>query len=227
MTRADEVSDEMLMALADGELSAPDAQVLRQRIQSDPELAARYADFVETRALLQAAFPPEPVPARLIKAVLEQGPAPAPVMARPRRAVSAPGWGMALAASVVLAVAGFWAGRESAGPVAVQGDMGAATAHLPTGAELTLADGSRARVLASYDTALGLCRMIAHDTLRHVTCRDSETNGWALALSVQDSDAGTFLPAADIGVGLIDRFLDEIGAGPALTGDAERAALSR
>jgi hypothetical protein len=45
--------DEKLMALADGELHGEEARELRTRFASDPELAARYALFVETRALVQ------------------------------------------------------------------------------------------------------------------------------------------------------------------------------
>ncbi|NBB98401.1 MAG: hypothetical protein GVY34_09575 [Alphaproteobacteria bacterium] len=227
MTRPDEVSDEMLMALADGELTGADAQHLHRCINADPDLAARYAGFVETRALMQDAFPPEPVPDRLVAAVSQGGTAQAKVVPLRKRMLAAPVRGMALAASLVLAVGGFWAGRESAPQVAAVGDIGAATASLPTGDEMSLPDGTTARVLASYQTDLGLCRMIAQGGLRHVTCRDSATGGWALALSVQDSGAGSFLPASDIGVGLIDRLLDDIGAGPALTSDAERSALGK
>ncbi|GAA0306083.1 anti-sigma factor family protein [Rhodovulum strictum] len=227
MTRAEAVSDEMLMALADGELNDTDAQRLHDRIDADPELARRYADFVETRALLRAAFPPEPVPAHLIAAVMQGGAPRGNVVALRRRGLAAPVWGMTIAASLVLAVGGFWAGRSTAPTMAAGGTIGALTASLPTGAELTLPDGSTARVLASYETDLGLCRMIAQDGLRHVTCRDGQTGDWALALSIQAGGAGSFLPASDIAVGVIDRLLDEIGAGPALTGAAESRALSQ
>jgi len=50
---ATEISDETLMALADGELGREEALELRARFARDPELAARYALFVETRALVQ------------------------------------------------------------------------------------------------------------------------------------------------------------------------------
>lgn len=46
------VSDEQLMALADGELFEADAKTLRKRIEADPTLAQRYALFAETRTLL-------------------------------------------------------------------------------------------------------------------------------------------------------------------------------
>jgi hypothetical protein len=225
MTRADEVSDEMLMALADGELTDPDARILHQRIAADPDLAERYAVFAETRALMQAAYPPEPVPDRLIAAALQAEASRATVLPFRRRVVAVSGWGMALAASVVLAVGGFWIGRNTAPSLTGTLDLGTATAGLPTGGEMRLPDGSTVRVLASYATDLGLCRMIAGGAGRQIACRDEATGTWAVALSVQDGGSGGFLPASDIATGMIDRFLDEIGAGPALAPDEERRAL--
>ncbi len=51
-----DINDEMLVALADGEMGEVEAGKLRAQIEADPELAQRYADFVETRALLSASF---------------------------------------------------------------------------------------------------------------------------------------------------------------------------
>lgn len=229
MTREDEVSDDMLMALADGELNDTDARHLRERLRVDPDLAARYADFAQTRALMQEAFPPEPVPERLIAAVMA-GEAPragGTVVPFRARVTAASGWGMALAASVVLAVGGFWAGRGTAPQTWGPTHVATATAALPTGGETGLPDGSTARVLASFDTDLGLCRLIAQDSRRHVACRDGQTGQWSVALSVSAGDAGSFLPASDLPTGLIDRLLDDLGAGPALTPEEETRALGQ
>ena len=227
MTQPDEVSDEMLMALADGALSAVDAQRMHGRIDTNPDLATRYADFVETRALVKQAFPATPVPNRLITAVLQGQSAQPPAMQRRTPALTAPRWSMALAASVILAVGGFWVGRSSAPQSAESSRLGAITAHLPTGGALRLSNGRAARVLASFQTELGLCRMIAEQTMRHIVCRDVQTGAWHVALSVQGGDPGSFGLASDVAVGLIDQFLAEIGAGPALTEKAERGALQR
>lgn len=51
----DGIEDDMLMALADGELPHEQAMGLRARIARDSALAERFALFVETRALLGAA----------------------------------------------------------------------------------------------------------------------------------------------------------------------------
>lgn len=229
MTRDHEVTDEMLMALADAELPEPEARRLRERIAGRPDLAARYAEFVETRQLLHAAFPVSPVPDRLIAAVLDQ-PAAAPrpsSVARQRRLSGAAGAGLALAASIVLAVGGFWTGRSTAPGLATPGPeaVAQALAGTPTGSVAHLPDGSTARVLASFETEFGLCRLIGHDSQRHIACRASAGDGWVVAMSVHSGEDGGFLPASDLAVGLIDRLLDEIGAGPALSPQQEAAAL--
>jgi hypothetical protein len=222
MTRPDEVSDEMLMALADGELNELEAQRLRRLIVADQSLAARYRDFATTRSLLQDAFPLEPVPDRLRTAVMAVG---EPKVVPMRKSVTpVAGWGMALAASLVLAVGGFVVGR---GTLPDEVDVAQATATLMTGAESSLSDGSTVRVLGSYDTDIGLCRLIAQDDLRHVVCRDPQAGGWVTALSVEAGSADNFMPASDVSVAVIDRLLDDVGAGPALDPTEEGAALMR
>jgi hypothetical protein len=127
-----DIADTKLMALADGELSERDARVMRDRIASDPMLAARFAVFVETRALVRPTTraPAEQAPKRLMAAIASadaalhreantQGD-----IGRPQRAfagekgpISAPGrvapraprktlWQLPLAASVVFTLGG-------------------------------------------------------------------------------------------------------------------------
>ncbi len=43
-----DIDDETLMALADGEISGPEATRLKARVTEDPDLAARYALFAQT-----------------------------------------------------------------------------------------------------------------------------------------------------------------------------------
>ena len=223
MTHPKETSDDMLMALADGELNDADARQLQRVIAADPVLAARYADFVATRQMVRDAYPPEPVPDRLVAAVMGQG----NVVPLRRPMARQAGWGLALAASLVLVLGGFWAGRSTGPQTGGQIDLAQVTADLLTGEERTLPDGSTARILGSYATAQGLCRLIAQEAQRHVLCRDAQAGDWAVALSVTTGDAGQFLPASDTGTGLIDRLLDDLGAGPALDIADERAALLR
>lgn len=140
MTRGP-VPDEALMALADGELPADESRTLRARIADDPELATRFATFVETRAL--AADPARaqsdaPPPDALVASILRRD---AEIQARQptaagttrpglhvvsqrgerevlARGVSARrGWQLPLAASIALAIgaaAGYLVTRETA-----------------------------------------------------------------------------------------------------------------
>jgi hypothetical protein len=238
------VSDEMLMALADGELTGPDASKLMARIKADPELAARYALFTGTAASLRQAMDPGPVPDYLISTVLTapagqaatQPASMAEVIPLPRKAEVAPRamlWPMAMAASLALAlgVGGFLTGRSLAPSPAGLDVAAAALAGTATGGSVMLADGSMARALGSFDTDMGLCRLIAVDGVdghadRAVVCQ-VEGSAWRTALSVTEGSAGMFLPASDMSVSLIDDFLDGIGAGAAMMPEAEARALAR
>lgn len=142
-------------------------------------------------------------------------------------------WPMALAASLVVAVGvgSFLTGRNFE-PTPVGFDTAAqALAETATGGSVRLADGSTARALGTFDTDLGLCRLIAVDGSndhadRAVVCQ-ADAGVWRTALSVTEGGAGMFLPASDTAVGLIDDFLDGIGAGAAMTPDDEARALAR
>ena len=71
MTRQ-EVTDEMLMAFADGELDDTEMARIAGAIDADPTLAARVDAFLQSRALSKAALGPllaEPVPKALEDAV--------------------------------------------------------------------------------------------------------------------------------------------------------------
>jgi hypothetical protein len=72
------ISDETLMALADGELAQADEMAVRGQIAVDPALAVRFAAFVETRMLLQrpvraTATTAEATPRRLVAAIMQHG----------------------------------------------------------------------------------------------------------------------------------------------------------
>ncbi|MFN3825254.1 MAG: anti-sigma factor family protein [Pseudorhodobacter sp.] len=231
------VTDDMLMALADGELNGATALRLRSRIAADPGLAERFAVFEATSADLRAAFDAGPVPDRLVQTIAgtPMGASPANVTAlplrRPFRALAP----MAVAASVVLALAtGFLAGRatEPAGPVAsamIPAEAAAmALASLPTGAETTLSDGGTARALGSYRTDQGLCRMIALEQSgqqqRAIVCGSGAD--WTVAMTLQTGIGRGFVTASDTVAELVDGYLDRIGASAALTPEEEAAALA-
>jgi hypothetical protein len=229
----DEESDAMLMALADGELSPQDAAPLLARVAADPAMAERFEVFVTTRALMRDAYDAGPVPDRLVNAILAAPAEAAPnVVAFPTRKARllAP---MALAASLVLAV-GVGSFMGARGPASLPSAVDIAEiaagelATLPTGGEAGF-DGGQGRVLGSYDTERGLCRLIAVTATagreeRAVVCRETDT--WTVALAITAVDKA-YVPASDEAVALIDGFLDQIGAGPALSPEDEAAALAR
>lgn len=84
-----DISDETLMAFADGEL--PDAEMERigMLVEEDEALAMRLQDFVESRDILLKTYGPiakEPVPEHLVRFVMSggaQGGKPAPRVAQP------------------------------------------------------------------------------------------------------------------------------------------------
>lgn len=234
MTQED-MSDERLMALADGELPEDEAAALLKRVEKDAALAKRYAVFVDTRRVLGAALDPGPVPDRLMQTILETpavASAPNVTLLRPRRTWPGSGIGLALAASLLLAVGigGFEVGRRAGMPAEDAGPMAAvrATATMPTGAGVDLPGGGSARVVASFETESGFCRLIGAQSAagegdRILACR--ATDDWRVLLSVAAADTGSFVTASDAAVELIDDLLDRLGAGPALDPKAEALRL--
>jgi anti-sigma factor RsiW len=231
-------SDEMLMALADAQIGGPEAEALRRRIMADPALAERFAIFTETRSALQAAFAPGDTPEALMASIHSAPPGDqakdnAVVLPfRRPRTMSAP---MALAASLLVAVGvgSFLAGR-SLGPVSAPVDPGAlAAADLATsgaGADTALAGGGTARVLGTYLTDRGLCRLIELDlpderAERAVVCRDP-SRSWVVVAAIAAGHDEAYIPASDGAAALIDQVLDDLGAGQALTPEEEAAALA-
>jgi anti-sigma factor RsiW len=183
-----ELSDETLMAYADGELDADTARAVAAAAHEDESLAARIALFEATRTRAKTALAPlldEPVPADLharIAAMVESeasddAPAAGTVLPfRRRSSVTAAagartgGWVTALAASVALfvgGVIGFYVASTAGddGPPALrvanldQPGLLEAIRSVPSGEERRLDGGGRFRAIATYRDADGtLCR---------------------------------------------------------------------
>lgn len=234
-------SDEMLMALADNELRPEEAAILRARIAASPALEARYAIFTESRAALEKAFASDdPLPEALLRTV-ETAPLGTPrqtaevVPLRQRAAAPAFAWPKALAAGLLVAVGlgGVLAGRQLApGGLADPAQIAAANLGTAlTGTDVALPQGAMARVMGSYQTDAGLCRLIEirlpqSGVERAVVCR-AEGSDWAVVAAVAGASNGTYVSASDTATRLIDEVLDELGAGPALDPAAEAAAIAR
>ncbi len=186
--------DEMLMRFADGELDADEMAVIEKAMESDDDLVARVAMFIETKAQAQAALKPlldEPVPDKL-KAAVEgmiaaKRTEDAKVEAKPatvvpfeaRKTAAKPAvrqWTLPLAASIAAVIgglAGYWAantGERGQGGLWVAGvirpALGEALATVESGKEIRLAGISdRFRVIATFrNNAEDLCREFEVDS---------------------------------------------------------------
>ncbi|MGK7755329.1 MULTISPECIES: anti-sigma factor family protein [unclassified Roseovarius] len=227
-----EVSDEMLMALADGELDGATADDLRARIEQDPDLAARYALFAETAASLRAAFAQGAVPEHLVRAVRStaitesQDRSGATVVPMRRRIA----WPLALAASLAIGIGFGWTLQDRFAPAgaATLEHAAAALSDVPTGQTRDVAGLGPARALASFETDQGLCRLISVQPVvsiprRILACR--EAGGWTVAVSVADGSGDGFSPASDAATEMLDLYLDTIGAGQPLDAASEAKIL--
>lgn len=224
-----EITDEKLMAYADGELDPAEAQDIEARVAADPALADRLRLFTATRGAMAGLAPP-PVPDALsarIRALAETTPAAANVVPlAPRRPVR---WQMAAAASVALAI-GLGAGifaiprNEAFGTV---GDLAAALSSLPSGETADVAGGSL-HVISTFHEADGtLCREFEHDgpdarRLTSVACRGDGT--WDLRLAVAGGGAEGYAPVSSSDA--LEAWFAGTEAGPPLDPEAEAAALA-
>jgi anti-sigma factor RsiW len=245
-----EPSDEMLMRLADGEMTGPEATMLRTRIAADPALAARYALFERTRHAAAAAFAPlaeQPVPDRLLAAVLaadaaaRHGAASAPgatVVPLPQRRRWPSLVPLALAASVaalLAAPAGYLLGRGGAGQEAAlrdplagaRAEVAVALERVPSGM-LHQAGGVAVRPLASHEVAGGVCRDFrleaAGGAMVGIACRDAA--GWTMRASAV-LEGGDALRGASADHPVIAAALERLGAEPPMDAAREAVLLGR
>ncbi|SIS55497.1 Anti sigma-E protein RseA, N-terminal domain [Paracoccus saliphilus] len=230
-----QITDETLMALADGELSSDVAERVMAAVEADSELQARLRRFTETRRLLreEAARPqPSPRDAALIARITaatqtkpappeeQRGSAPANLNRRPLAALAA-----AMAAAVI--GLGWWwgyGGPESSLPkahlTALDSLMSGESSELPDGQDLTM--------IASYRTGAGeLCREFETHSGTEMTvvvaCREGE--GWSQRFATDIEAAEGYVPASG-DLEALDKFLAETEAGAPLTPAEETTALA-
>lgn len=240
-----EITDETLMALADGELPDDEARQVGMAVERDADLQARLRIFTETRDLLRAGAATGSVPGA-------PGAARDPLIARIRAAtaaatVAAPaGAGMApappppaanldrrplvaLAASLALAVVGLGWWWQSGGPqAALPPTHLAALDSLASGETQALPDGPSLTMIASYLGGAGdLCREYETRSGNTVTIRIAcrADGGWDARFAEEITASNGYLPATGE-IAALDAFLADAGIGPPLTPEEERAALS-
>ncbi|MDX0694410.1 anti-sigma factor family protein [Sinorhizobium medicae] len=252
MTRTD-FSDEILMRFADGELDADTAAEVERAMETDDELVARVALFIETRQAARTAMKPlldEPLPAEL-KAAVESmvaektsaQAAAATVLPFPLRAANdrrANRWLTPVAASLAAVIAGFggyWL-RGSAEPapegglrVAAIGSpaLGEALATVAAGEERQLpGSDQRFRAIATFrDNAQALCREFELDSAdRSTVVSVACRNGteWRVTFAVvAPGSSGGYAPASSTET--LDAYLAAIDAGAPLEAAQEAKAL--
>lgn len=239
------VTDERLMAYADGELPPEEAAALERALRADGELRRRLALFQETRTAMNAAFTPvDEVPPALRARVADMvaGAQSATVTPlRPRRAAPWRGVPLQLAASVAAVLAagaiGYMVGTGSeqaieggGGLLAMEagGEVAAALDTLPSGQELAIDGDTRLRVVSSFMLpGEVLCREVEFDRAQggtiSVLCRTGDAWRTRLAIAVPASGTEGYRPASAVPV--IDAFLDDMAAGPALGPEEEAEQL--
>jgi hypothetical protein len=242
------LSDEILMAFADGELEEPTAAAVAKAMAEDSIVAKRIVEFQQsrrlTRSVLSAALTPD-VPPELRAAVSAQIKAHETAgRTKSGRDFKLPwaGWirqrspilHMALAASIaaVALALGYFAGwhsrSETSGLIArlespvVQRELDT----IASGKDVKLPFG-QLRVISTYRLANGsLCREFrlhsADETAEAVACRNGEWKA-TLALAGLDNKA-EYTPSS--GGDPMATHLQNIGAGQPLVDDAEARALA-
>lgn len=192
MTKRAEIDAEMLMAYADGELSAPEAKRVERAIATDPVLARQVADHRKRRAMLANGFATvidRPVPKRLA-ALLQSGPVVDPNRARAAQMSARARWhpwgkrlgaGIAIAAS--LAVGMLIGQRIDTGPVDSQSggliaSHGLARALDTQRASRPGGDASLKILVTFRDHQGAVCRGFSSAALSGIACRDG--GSWRL-----------------------------------------------
>lgn len=248
----DDFSDEELMAYADGELAPDRANGLAAALPGRPDLARRVASFARTSALTAESVRAQangPVPEKLMASVEEMirraTLAPAAVTAlRPRK--SAPAfpfgkWTMPMAASILAlatGVLGYWlasGGAPASGYYQVAGiadpELAGILSKLPSGGKIRLEAGEEVTVISSfYRDDQALCREFTIAEPRNgehmaVACRNAGAWSIDLALRIGGGSADSYTPASSAET--VDAFLNALGAGPAIEGQAETDALDK
>lgn len=240
------ISDETLMAYADGELAQPEREEVERAMRGDPELAARVARHRALRADVFGAFAPvleEPLPARLTAAALpDKVPRLADVAAAVPAAPRVPrhGWSWAewggMAASVavgVLAGSVLLGGNQSQSGIASAGGALVATGALAQALSSQLAgsaprgalDGANVTIGVSFAAKDGAwCRSFRIGMAAGLACRSGAQWTLPVMAEVERGAAGDYRQAGSAMPAAVLEAVDARIAGAALDAEGERAA---
>ncbi len=244
------MTDEIIMAYADGELPDAEARKVEQAALADPALREKIRLFTETAKQLKAAaaeLPPVPdALAHKISAMLEgdaarsDHPEPENVVSFPRRSWVSQ-WPAALAASITLAIGvaagaalGPFGAPEINPPFGLAAladpEIGVTLSSAASGSSAVLGSGATLNVIASFvDADNTLCREFDYEavdgpSIVSVACRVND--GWRpkIAIAAGHDQAGTFAPASSLEA--LETWLSTSGFGDPLDPENEKQRLA-
>lgn len=243
-----EMTDELIMAYADGELTADEAARVEEALKTDQSAQRKLAMFRETADLLKAA-PAPPVPddlAHRIDALIadkDDEPAPAETdnVVQFRRFGRSRFVPTAIAACLALAIGlgtGYSlnqpepAGKGSPFGVAALADPGikGALASTPSGESSVLASGATLNLIASFmDEAGVLCREFDYEGVNghsvvSVACRDGGQWQPKIAIAATGDSANHYAPASSLDA--LEAWLKSSGLGDPLGAEDEQQLLA-
>jgi hypothetical protein len=237
------ITDETLMAYADGELDGPRANAVRAALRGDRKLRARLDEMQSMNELIRAAFTPElEVPDRFAN-LLSPG-AEGKVVSLPERLRQRARRWVPAGAAIAAGVAGLMAGNlmtsgSTAMPdhigngLAIVGAMQTVASHTPSGQTLE-ADGLSITPVVSFMTNdAGFCRELhvsdKQMAARVVACKNKGENGWSVeALARTPKEApSAYRTAGARSDPVIDAAFTRRGAKEMLDAKAESEAIAR
>jgi hypothetical protein len=235
------ITDEQLMAFADGLLDEPEFSAIANAVETDPDVAHRVEQLALGGRLASAVYGPladQPVPAGLRAGVdaaiaRSRGETPTVVpLRRPHRAAWLPFAAAACLGAAIVGPLGYWAGNGSSAPSGIAvgqtltGDLLASLRTLPSGEQAALPSGQVLRPIGTFTDASGhLCREFELDgdlSTVAIACREAEEWHVAIALDAPIDPDG-YAPASSLAA--MDAFLGSIEASANLPPDEERLAL--
>ncbi|NVJ99825.1 MAG: hypothetical protein HWE25_16860 [Alphaproteobacteria bacterium] len=210
------ISDEMLMAYADDELSLEERELVEAALKADPSLKAKLTRHFALKAEIDQAFAfldDTPLPERLETMLAPR----AEIIPFYRRKPVVIGF-TSLAASLLIAVVFVGSPKQEASSLAVPWSI-AQTLE-------TKADGEQTAVVQVGESYLRqdgtLCRDYYAEGNRTLACR--EDSGWQAVASVKQVGEGKFAPA---GMEEADDVNTQLSMMEQLAPGAERALLTR
>lgn len=244
------ITDQLLMAYVDGELSPDLAALILSRLETEPDLLERLEQHQRLRRELSAAYGPvmgEPLPPSLAALLAREGAQapPSPAIAQFRLPGPEQGsafsrfggaWPLLAAAAAAVFGVGLSEARHAGDPLARSGDGRiVASGPLARSLEHSLAGdaaGSGAKIMASFEDRSGrYCRVFDAAAGGHENGVACKSDGRWLVVALADGPGAEpssgYRQASSPLAASIATAVDELQASSALTPEQERQARTR